>query len=137
MSLRHTLPALVLALSSTAPVLAQAPFPGQLPGTDIGQGLPAAFEGNGTTPGFQAPSFLLPLNSDAYLQLTASHANVPPFVSTLGAFDASGASLAALAVPPLPPGLVGLTLHHAYLTFHPVTTKIVAASNAEFLAIVP
>lgn len=79
----------------------------------------------------------LPLLPDAYFQLTASNANSGSFVNTLGAFDAAGRSTASLVVPALPPAFVGVSLHHAFLSFHPATHALLAGSNAETLSIVP
>lgn len=92
---------------------------------------------SGSTPPLALGAISLPLVPDAYFQLTASNANVGPFVATLGVFDALGRSTASLALPPLPPAVVGLSLTHAYLAFHPTTHALVAGSTAETLSIVP
>jgi SdiA-regulated len=92
---------------------------------------------SGSVPPLAIGVIALPLVPDGYFQLTATNANSGPFVATLGAFDALGRSTAALAIPPLPPAFVGLSLTHAYLAFNPVTHAPIAASSADTLTIVP
>lgn len=92
---------------------------------------------SGSAPPLALGAISLPLVPDPYFQLIAGNPNSGPFVATLGAFDALGRSTAALALPPLPPTIVGLSLTHAYLAFHPITHALVAGSDAETLSIVP
>lgn len=92
---------------------------------------------SGSAPPLPLGLVTLPLVPDAYFQLVATSANTGPFVDFLSNFDALGRSTAVLAVPPVPPAFVGLTLTHAFLAFKPVTSSIVLASNAETLSIVP
>lgn len=91
----------------------------------------------GTAPPLVFGASTLPLVPDAYFQLTATNANSGAFVNTLGSFDPTGRSTAVLAVPSLPPAFIGLTLNHAFLSFHPITHALIAGSNAETLTIVP
>ena len=75
---------------------------------------------SGTTPGFAALHWHLPLNvPDSYLGFTLGSPNNPVLVNTLGSLDASGAGTAHLVLPPgQDPALVGLTLWHACLTMN-------------------
>lgn len=70
---------------------------------------------SGTTPGFSAGSFTIPLNVDPFFELSLLGANVYPFDATLGTFDAAGRAAARFFVTTgLPPALIGVTLSHAY-----------------------
>jgi len=70
---------------------------------------------SGTIPGFVTPSGVqVPLNPDAYTQLSLTSANTGQFVMTLGRLSADGSADAAIQLPPLPPDFVGLVLNHAF-----------------------
>ena len=73
---------------------------------------------SGTQPGLViAPGFLLPLNFDAYTQMTLGMPQAPVFTSLFGFLDANGDAQAAFSLPTgLEPDLIGLTLHHAFVT---------------------
>jgi len=89
----------------------------------------------GSAPGVPFGSVLLPLNPDAYTQLTVQLAGSGVFEDSVGFLDAAGRATASLHVPGgLPPTLIGLQLYHAYLTFDP-TLLVSQASNATTLAI--
>ena len=78
-----------------------------------GQLYALAGSASGTNPGTPIGMFIVPLNIDAYTDLTLANANVGPFVNTVGVLNADGRGLAQIVVPPVP-GLVGLVVHHAY-----------------------
>ena len=70
----------------------------------------------GTSPGLVLGSVCLPLNFDLYFNYTINHPNTPPLTNSLGALDGVGMASAAFSLPPgSNPGLVGLTVNHAYL----------------------
>jgi hypothetical protein len=74
--------------------------------------------------------FPFPLNIDAYYVFLVLHPNTLVYPS-LGILDASGRATAEIALPPLDPGLIGVTLHHAFLTFDFSAGPVVDfASNA-------
>ena len=93
---------------------------------------------SGTQPGFALDGVLVPLQPDAYLNLTIVKANQPPFGSTLGQLDPGGAGAASLTLPAgLTPSLAGLTLNHAWIAFDPAGFIATAASNPVPLALLP
>jgi hypothetical protein len=94
---------------------------------------------SGTTPGLPlAPGWILPLQLDAYLQLTLAAPNAGPFGSTLGFLDASGGAGAALSLPAgSAPAFPGGTLHHAYFSFDLVTLAVTSVSNAVPVLLLP
>jgi hypothetical protein len=94
---------------------------------------------SGTTPGVMlSPSITAPLNIDNYALQTISSTNSPPILGSLGLLDIDGVSKRTLIVPPgLEPSLAGLTLHHAYLIFEPLTFDLIGVSNAVPLTLVP
>jgi len=91
---------------------------------------------SGTTPGFLINGFFAPLNPDAWFNFTLLSPNLPPYVNTLGSFDFHGRSTATISVPALVPGIVGISLHHAFAAFDNTGT-MVAVSNAVPLVIDP
>lgn len=91
----------------------------------------------GTAPGLPAGAFILPLNPDAYFNLSLTGANNPPFTNTFGVLDAQGRATSLVTLPPgLNPSLAGLTLHHAFLTLD-LTPNVTSVSNAEPVQLVP
>ena len=85
---------------------------------------------SGSRPGFAIDGHVMPINIDAFTQLTLTQANFQPFfANTLGSLDASGAASAMLGIPAgaLPPGL---TLEFAFAAIDPVTGLVTATSNA-------
>ncbi|MEM7198640.1 MAG: hypothetical protein AAF628_00115 [Planctomycetota bacterium] len=91
---------------------------------------------SGTSPGTPLGSVFLPLNFDAFTQLTLLVPGVPPFVNTLGTLDAAGKANAAIALPAFP-SLAGVTFHFAYVVLDGSMGSIGFASNAEPLTVTP
>jgi len=93
---------------------------------------------SGTSPGLPvpgSPGLGLPLNFDAYFQITLAGG---PFLNQTGTLDADGHADAALALPPVAePAFAGLHLHHAYVTFDPGAGTFPFASNAVPLVFEP
>ena len=96
---------------------------------------------SGASPGTPSGSFIVPLNVDSYLLHTLLSPNVAPLFDSFGALTPSGSSGTATASFSLPPAfnpvLVGLTLHHAYVTFDIVSGNMNFVSNAVPLALLP
>ena len=86
---------------------------------------------SGTYPGFTQGGTLVPLNYDAYTQLTLALPNQPPLSSSFGLLDGQGAALSAFGLPAgASPTLVGLTLDHAVLVIDLTAPQpVVLASN--------
>lgn len=71
----------------------------------------------GTSPGIRLGAVTLPLQPDAYLDLTLSFPNSPLLSQSLGTLDANGRATARFtAIPQIPVSLVGRSFYHAYLT---------------------
>lgn len=85
---------------------------------------------SGTRPGFLSPlgPQNVPLNNDAWTQLSLSLANSAVYPNSLWFTDAQGKNLAptSFTLPPNVPGLQGLMLHHAVivLDFNLVSTYV-------------
>jgi len=94
---------------------------------------------SGTTPGIAlTPTITAPLNFDNYALKTIGSTNSPPILGSLGLLDIDGVSKRTLIIPPgLQPSLAGLTLHHAYLIFEPLTFDLIGVSNAVPMTLVP
>ena len=92
---------------------------------------------SGTDPGVPlAAGLVLPLNFDAYTQLSLTQPNAPPLAGSLGLLDAQGHAEASFTLPAGQlPGLAGLTAHHAWLALGPAGVTL--ASNASALEFVP
>lgn len=73
---------------------------------------------SGTAPGMNLPNGIhLPINWDAFSDLTMLLANSPVLPNTWGTLDATGSASAQLVLPgPLDPGLVGTNLDFAVIT---------------------
>jgi hypothetical protein len=85
---------------------------------------------SGTEPGLIVDGLAFPLNFDDYSSFLAVNPNavVLPTIATLGR---QGEASARIELPPLDPSLVGVTLHHAFLTFDFGSGPVVDfASNA-------
>ena len=93
---------------------------------------------SGTEPGIPIDGVVLPLAvPDPYFNFTLANPGVPPLTGSLGILDAAGQGAACFALPAAsPPGLVGLTLNHAYALFDAVPAAVLA-SNAVPLALGP
>jgi len=81
----------------------------------------------GTAPGVAFGPFLLPLVVDGWTSATLTSPNTSALQNTAGTLDASGRTVAAIVLPPLPPSLAGLVVHHALLAFANGTPRF--ASN--------
>ena len=96
---------------------------------------------SGTAPGTLWDSTWIPLNTDTYMVRTAFSPNAPPLSNsfgTLAPLAPGGTATAAFTLPPaLDPVLVGLTLHHAYVTLDAVSGGIAFVSNAVPLVLKP
>jgi hypothetical protein len=66
----------------------------------------------GTGPGEPLGAFVVPLHVDGWTTWTLQQPNVGVLQNTRGVLDGAGATVAALVVPPLPPGLQGLAFDH-------------------------
>ncbi|MBL8755806.1 MAG: hypothetical protein JNK15_21090 [Planctomycetes bacterium] len=80
---------------------------------------------SGTRPGFLSPigTQTIPLNFDAWTQLSIDLADTVVWGNTLWFTDAQGKSTATFTLPPGVPGMLGLTLHHAALLFDNTLTS--------------
>ena len=75
---------------------------------------------SGTAPGIAVGSLTVPLNPDAYTDLTLQDPAAPIYTGFAGLLDAFGNAAAQVTLPPgSPPALVGLTFHHAFVLFLP------------------
>ena len=90
---------------------------------------------SGTTPGTPLPGSgaSLPLALDAFTNVLLQLANGPLLPGFLGSLDAEGRAQAAIAMPALPPALVGVQLSLAFLTANPFDF----GSNAVAIDLVP
>lgn len=88
----------------------------------------------GTTPGLNFNGVNVPLNYDAFMDLSLSNANTFPYAMSFGNLDARGLATATFTVPPLPTPL-SLRLHHAYALLNGST--VLAASRPIVLDILP
>lgn len=103
--------------------------------------------GSGTNPGLAIDGLLLPLVVDAYTTYSLLHPNQPPLGTSLGILAASipgpgpapggHASASFTLGPGADPGLIGLTVHHAFLAFDPLVGTALFASNPAPLTFVP
>lgn len=76
---------------------------------------------SGTSPGLPLGVVELPLVPDAYLLLSVTGANQPPFGATLGVLDEVGRAQASWTLPAgSNPALAGLVLNHAFVAFDAV-----------------
>lgn len=80
---------------------------------------------------------LLPLNFDAYFNLTLTKPFLGVFSGFLGVLQPDGTAQAALTIPSgADPGLAGITLYHAYVTAA-VFGTVDSASNAIPVTLTP
>jgi glucose/arabinose dehydrogenase len=88
------------------------------PPAQAGHGYLVAGSVTGNSPGFSVGGFNVPLNFDSYTFRTIVLANVPPLLNTLGILDGNAEAEAAFDLDgvPVPPGVIGLTISHAYAT---------------------
>ncbi len=86
------------------------------------------------------PDTCLPLNADPYFAFTLNRPFQPPMSSSTTALDGAGQAGVTLTVPPgSPAALAGLTLTHAFLSFHgpPSAATLDFTSNPVTLELVP
>lgn len=84
----------------------------------------------GTMPGVPLDGQLLPLNVDDYLLATLTGGS--PIQGSTGLLDAAGQASAQLTLGAgqAPSDLIGLTVHHAFLTLDLLTGQVSSTSNA-------
>ena len=93
---------------------------------------------SGTAPGIPTGAGFLPLNPDAYFNITLSNPNSPVHTNTRDFLDGWGESWAELNVPPGVSVPVGTVLHHAYAVIRIVpTVSVTRVSNPQPLRLVP
>lgn len=85
----------------------------------------------GSSPGIPFGSVTIPLNPDAYFNMTLTKANnPPPLLNTFGLLDGAGLASAYFVLPTgTDPSLAGLTLNHAYMLFDINTLEAFYASD--------
>jgi hypothetical protein len=86
---------------------------------------------SGTTPGATAQGFHVPLNPDPYMAFTFNFPTARFFGGFRGLLDSDGRADAKIQFGPLPEGLTGVELHHAYGVFDPSGMGVRFVSNAE------
>jgi len=93
----------------------------------------------GTDPGIPFPPFHIPLNFDFYFSLTLTSPGGTFMASSIGFLDDEGEmDDAGFTIPAgTNPEFAGLTLHHAFAVFHPVTTFLEFVSNPVELEVMP
>ena len=86
---------------------------------------------SGTTPGTRFGQVKLPLNTagDPWFGITSAFASTGILQNTLSFLDANGRGNASIATSFIPPSLLGVQLHHAYLVFDQTTGQHRFASN--------
>ena len=100
------------------------------------KGACASYPLSGTKPGIPlSSSMTLPLKLDSYLNITLAFPNALLLTNSLGSLDARGLATAKWsALPLIPPALVGMTFHHAYVVLG--SSPFDMASNAVPLRLV-
>ncbi|MEO0652084.1 MAG: PQQ-dependent sugar dehydrogenase [Planctomycetota bacterium] len=93
---------------------------------------------SGTAPGLPFGGFVIPLNLDAYTNLTLANPNSPPLTASLGTLGADGTAQARFSLTGggASAALAGTTLHHAYVTIDGVGS-VSSVSNALALTLAP
>lgn len=80
---------------------------------------------SGSAPGLPVGAVLLPLNHDAYFDITLQSPNTPPLGASFGTLDAAGAATATFTVPNgSNPSLAGVVFHHAALLLDPLLAPV-------------
>ena len=90
---------------------------------------------SGTGPGFSSGSVHVPLNWDAYTNLTLRSYNKGAFGRTMGHLDSDGRASSTVSFGAAPLSMVGLTLHHSMLVIE--DGRLVMASNAVSVQVLP
>ena len=89
---------------------------------------------SGALPGIAFGPVAVPLNFDPYTIHTATFPNLAPLGSTFGSLDPAGLGTATFSIPSLPPGLIGITLDHAFVLISGASVSF--ASNSAPLTFV-
>lgn len=94
---------------------------------------------SGTSPGIQLDGQLLPLNIDSYTVYTLQFPNSGVFNSSQAWLNGEGNATGGVVVSPgiLDVSLIGASLHHAFVAFDFQSQKVLHASNAQPLDLVP
>jgi hypothetical protein len=97
---------------------------------------------SGTSPGLVTGPYInsvvIPLNPDAYFDLTLANPFSPLLPGALGQLDAAGRTNLAFVLPAGAPAvLAGVTVHHAAVVIDPQQPALVYASNPAALTFVP
>jgi hypothetical protein len=109
---------------------------------DFGAGLGGKFylvlgSASGFNLGFTLKGHTIPLNFDAYTQLTLSGPNSFLLANSYGVLDVAGKAQAQFNLPPgAPPSIVGLVLHHAAIAAQGGST-ILGVTNAAPVTLAP
>jgi hypothetical protein len=86
---------------------------------------------SGTKPGIVLGGHTVPLNPDALTAISLTNTNRYPYVNSNGRLDLFGKSAASITLPPgLSSALLGVTMHHAFITWSDTTGQVTHASNA-------
>ena len=92
---------------------------------------------SGSSPGTPIGGLTVPLNLDDITLWSIASANVAPYTESLGFLDPMGFADAVFTVPAgESPDLIGLELHHAYVTFDALG-NLSSTSNAVPLLLLP
>jgi hypothetical protein len=92
---------------------------------------------SGFTPGFALKGHDIPLNLDAYTQITLQNPNSFLLSNSFGVLSAAGTAQAQFNLPPgAPPSLAGLVVHHAALAAQG-GSQILGVTNAAPVTLVP
>jgi hypothetical protein len=93
---------------------------------------------SGTSPGVDIGVGTLPLVVDSYTTTLLSSGGGELFTPWLGLLDADGHATTQFALPSASsPSFAGLTLHHAFVSFEPMTLAPTHVSNAVAVSLVP
>jgi lamin tail-like protein len=85
----------------------------------------------GTSPGFPAGGYTLPLNYDGYFLFTLLNPNTGLLSSSLGFLGGAGTAQTTFNIPPgTDASLAGLGVNHAYGIVDPVSGAVLGVSNA-------
>ena len=87
---------------------------------------------SGDSPGLPLPGgFTLPLNADAYFNLTLTNPNSALLANSLSLLNGAGKGTSTFTIPAgAPAGLVGLTAHHAFLALNGIPTVSFVSESA-------
>lgn len=84
---------------------------------------------SGTRPGTPFPPISIPLNLDAWLDVSIGFANTAIYTNTLGLLDANGRANCSFTLPPGVPSAAGLLLHHSAVVLDFFTIAPVLATE--------